>query len=373
MRRVFVRNDKACLCAALDLLGEIRDTRLPDDAVQFIKSAAEHPDPKVELWEGERPHYGGDMLTYGINTVRGHAAGTIRDLIFHDAAYSADFSGAIERLVADPSLAVRSVVASTLVAVASHEASTALRLMERLVQSDDRLLATSHVLDFLQRGLREHFTQIAPTLERMLKSSHDEVKKQGAKLACLARLYYDSADYLAEMALSGNESCRLGACEVARSNVLHPDCRAWCEPVLLGFFRDESAAVRKQAAGCFWHHWHSPETPLTEHEPFIRSFLESPAFADEPSFLLHALEDTRQRVPNVTLDVCEAFIVRCGEQARDIRTSLAADEPTIGKLIFAAYAQLQATAHQKRALDVIDQLALAGFRSASGHLSEFDR
>lgn len=55
-----------------------------------------------------------------------------------------------------------------------------------------------------------------------------------AELACLARLYHNAADPLAEAALSGDEQRRLGACEVAKSNLLHPECRAWCEPVLLG-------------------------------------------------------------------------------------------------------------------------------------------
>jgi hypothetical protein len=372
-RRVFGRNDKACLSAALDMLGEISDVRLPDDAIRFVRDAAAHSDPESELWASEQPYYGGDILAHGINTVRGHAAGTIRNLVRQDARYLTDFSGTLDKLVADRSLAVRSVVASTLFAVARHDAPLALKLMVRLLDGDDRLLGTAYVSDFIQTGLREHLQVFIPAIERMLKSTHEEVKKQGAILACLARLYHKTADNLAEAALSGDEPCRLGACEVAKSNVLHPECRAWCEPVLLRLFRDNSKTVRTNAAGCFWHHWHSPDTPLTAFEPMIRDFLDSPAFADEPTFLLHALEDTRHRVPEITLDVCEIFTARCGAEARDIRTSLAADEHTIGKLVFTSYAQLQTPALQKRALDVIDQMSLEGFRSASSHLTEFER
>jgi hypothetical protein len=373
VRRVFNREDTACLCAALDLLGEMTDARLPDDAVQFIQRAAQHSDPESELWDGERPYYGGDILTHGINTVRGHAAGTIRNLIQHDATYLADFSDTLDKLVADLSLGVRSVVASTLFAVAQHDTPLALRLMGTLLDADERLLGTDYVRDFIQSGLREHFAHFAPTIERMLRSSRDEVRKQGGILACLARLYHKAAEALAGAALSGDESCRLGACEVAKSNFLHPGCRAWCEPVLLRLFNDGSKAVRTEAARCFWHLWHAPETPLTDYEPLIRSFLGSQAFADEPTFLLHALEDTKHRVPEITLDVCEIFTTRCAEGARDIRTSLAGDEHTIGKLVFTAYAQLQSKNLQTRALDVIDRMSLEGFRSASTHLSEFER
>lgn len=372
-RRVYCLNDKACLCAALDLLGEMADARLPEDAIQFVRDTAGHSDPESELWDGEKGYCGGDVLTHGINTVRGHAAGAIRNLIRNDASYLTDFSETLERSVADPSLAVRSVLASTLFAVARHDTPLALRLMAKLLNADDRLLGTAYVRDFIQTGLREHFTKFASTIERMLRSSHDAVRKQGGILACLARLYHESADHIAEEALSGDEPCRLGACEVAKSNLLHPQCRGWCEPVLLRLFRDDSKAVRAEAAGCFWHHWQSPDTRLTDYEPMIRSFLESPAFAEEPTYLLHALQSTKRRVPEITLDVCELFTTRCADGARDIRTSLAADEHIIGKLVFTAYAQLQSKHLQTRALEVIDRMSLEGFRSASTHLTEFER
>jgi len=372
-RRVFGLGHHDCLCTALDLLRSLTDIELPDDAIHLIKRSAEHSDPVAEIWDGERPFYGGCILTHGINTVRGHAAEAVRDLVFDNSRYLVIFSETIERLTADPSLSVRSCVATSIAAVARHDAPLALRLMGRLLDTDDRLLSTAYVVDFIQRGLREHFDYFAPTIERMLRSEHEKVRKEGGIIACLARLYHERADSLSEAALSGDEHCRLGACEVAKSNLLYPECRAWCEAALLRLFADEDETVRSNAAGCFWHLWHSPDTPLTEFESLIRNFLASPAFADEPTYLLHALEDTRRRVPEVLLDVCEIFINRCGEGARDIRTSLAGDELTVGKLVFTAYAQLQAHAMQTRALDVIDRMSLEGLSSASTHLSEFER
>ena len=142
---------------------------------------------------------------------------------------------------------------------------------------------------------------------------------------------------------------------------------------MVTLFSDESPEVRKKAAGCFWHLWQSPDTPLADFDALIRSFLASPAFADEPTFLLHALEETKHQVPEAVLDVCDVFIARCSEGARDIRTSLAADEHTIGKLVFTAYAQLKSQAMQTRALNVIDRMNLEGLSSASTHLAEFER
>jgi hypothetical protein len=62
----------------------------------------------------------------------------------------------------------------------------------------------------------------------------------------------------------------------------------------------------------------NPDLPLADYGSIIARFLKSAAFADDPSFLLHALEDSRQKLPEVVLDVCEHFVERCSAQARDI-------------------------------------------------------
>jgi hypothetical protein len=372
-RRVFDVDHHDCFRSALDVLASITDIELPQDAIQYIQTTADHPNPKVELWDGERPYNGGDILTHGINSVRGFVAEAIRDLVYYDERYLSIFRSTIEKLVNDPSLAVRSCVASTLHAVARHDNPLALRWSSSLFEADDRLLATAYVQQFIHQGLRDYWTHFSAVIQRMLLSSHEKVKVAGGTLACLTRLYHLEADALSVAALKGDMHCRLGACEVAKSNLLIADCRAWCETALVQLFSDESSEVRKKAAGCFWHLWRSPDTPLADFDALIRSFLVSPDFADEPTYLLHALEETKHQVPEAVLDVCEVFIARCSEEARDIRTSLAADEHTIGKLVFTAYAQLKSQAMQTRALNAIDRMNLEGLSSANTHLAEFER
>jgi hypothetical protein len=373
VRRVFPLDCRDCFQSGLGLLGSITDIGLPDDAVQFIRKSAEHMDPEKELWEGEAPYYGGDMLTHGINTVRGYAAEAIRHLVSADARYLVSFSHTIEGLVIDPILAVRACVASVLSAVARHDVLLALKWSSLLFEADDRLLATAYVQRFIHQGLREYWSHFSGIVQRMLNSSHGEVRKAGGTSACLARLYHGEADSVSAAALNGDMHCRLGACEIAKCNFLIPDCRAWCEAALVKLFSDESLEVRKSAAGCFWHLWQAPDTPLTDFDSLIRSFLTSAAFADEPTYLLHALEETKHPVPEAVLDVCELFIVSCAAGAKDIRTSLAADEHTIGKLVFTAYAQLKSLATQTRALNVIDKMTLEGLNSANSQLAEFER
>ena len=89
--------------------------------------------------------------------------------------------------------------------------------------------------------------------------------------------------------------------------------------------------------------------------------------------ILYALSETESKVPDAALDVCEAFITRCGEQARDMRTSYAADEHIMGKLVFSTIAQLNEESQQIRALNVIDLMSLEGLPSVGGHLAEVER
>jgi hypothetical protein len=372
-RRVFDVDYHHCFQSALHVLGSITDIELPQDAIQYIQRTADHPNPEAELWDGERPYYGGDILTHGINSVRGFVAEAIRELVDNDARYLSIFHSTIDKLVNDRSLAVRSCVATTLLAVARLDTHLAIDWAGRLLNADDRLLATHYVQDLIHQGMRERLDSFSPTIERMLRSSHEKVRESGGLLSCLARLYHEKAEFLSEASLKGDEHCRLGACEVAKSNLLFADSRAWCEAALTRLFSDESQEVRRKAAGCFWYLWRSPETPLADFDALIRSFLASPAFTDKPTYLLRALEKTKHQVPEAVLDVCEIFIARCSEEARDVRTSLAADEHTIGKLVFSAYAQLKSHAMQTRALNAIDRMNLEGLSSANTHLAEFER
>ncbi|NHQ60428.1 hypothetical protein G9409_07460 [Chlorobium sp. BLA1] len=367
-RRVFHSGHTESLKAALDLLGTIVGIFLPDDAIHFIQTmATEHPDPEPSDTNED------DLLLRGINSVRGHALGVISGLIFYDTKYLTVFEHTIELCVCDPSLAVRACSASTILAVAEHDPVGAIVLFKQLLDADDILLTVPHVERFLAQCLKQYAGDLRDIIERMLISENKEAMQAGGRLACLARIYHPSLDELSELALMGNSSSRLGAAQIARQNLTQINCRSWCEMALLRLFNDRDEIVRREAARCFWILWHDPELSLADYNELITSFLVSQSFVEEPTFLLHALEATRQRVPEAILDICEMFVAKCSEQARDIRTSIAGDEMTVGKLVFRAYAQLKAMPMRKRALNLIDEMCAEGLQSAGLHLSEFER
>jgi hypothetical protein len=374
-QKAFTESPQECGKAIGDLIGSIEDS-LPDIAVEMLHwLATDHPDPEKELWSEEatsgRPYYGGDILTHGINTTRGRTAEAIRDLIQRDAAYVQRFQPTLERLVNDTSISVRTCAASTLLAVARHDTPLALDLFDKLAASDDRLLATHYVDRFLYYGMGQHFDRLRPYVERMLKSKEPKVAEGGARLASIAALSHKSAAALVKQAMADGPSQRLGVAQVAAHNIGNMSCRAWCEEHLLLLFNDSDKDVLQEAASCFRY---LEKQPLEHYKNLITAFCDSAAYQQDSFSILHVLDDSVHRLPGMTCVVCEKFLLRFSDEAKDIRLGRAGDVMTVTKLIFRTYHQHQRESEwAPRCLDLIDRLCLEGVHDVRTGLDQFER
>ncbi|MBI2094929.1 MAG: hypothetical protein HYT89_02040 [Candidatus Omnitrophica bacterium] len=373
-RKAYSESREECGRAISDLLGGIQES-LPEDAVQMLDwIATQHSDPEKDLWNVEatagKPYYGGDIHSHGINTTRGRAAEAIHNLIRTDVGYVARFGSTLNHLVSDENLSVRSCAASTLLAVARHNTPLALELFKKLAEADDRLLATPYVDRFIYYSLHKNFIQVRPYVERMLRSKEPKVSEVGARLAGVAALYHEDAADLVNKAMSGSPSQRLGVVQVASANIARADCRTWCENCLLVLFNDDDNKVRREATSCF-HHLKSE--PLENYENLIRAFCDSLAYQEGSFPVLHVLEDSLLRLPGITHVVCEKFLMRFSDEAKDIQTSRAGDVHTVAKLIFRTYHQHQRDQWAPRCLDLIDKMCLEGIRDTRSELDEYER
>jgi hypothetical protein len=373
-RKAYREYREACGSAIADLLGSIKDP-LPDDAVQMLNwLATEHPNPDRELWSEKassgQPYYGGDILTHGINTTRGRAAEAIGNLILTNSEYTKRFRSTLDHLANDKSISVRSCVAKTILAAARNDFLLASNLFNRLAMSSERLLATRYVDHFIYLGLHEHFAYFRPYIERMLRSTDTKVSESGARLAGLAALYHESATDLVKEAMNGRPSQRHGIAQVASRNIANGECRAWCEAHLLALFNDGDRDVCRTAASCFRY---MENEPLETYESIIATFCDSLAYQENSSPILHMLENTLHRVPGVTCVVCEKFLQRFSDEAKDIRTNRAGDVHTLSKVIFRTYHQHQRDDWAQRCLDLIDRLCLEGILEAKTGFEAYER
>ena len=373
-RKAFGGSRGHCGKSIADVLGSIEDS-LPDDAIEMLHwLATEHDDPATELWQVDAPgggkYYRGDIHTVGINSTRGRAAIAVWDLILRDAAYVEQFRPTLDQLVRDQSASVLSCVAGTLRAVAYSDSALGMLLFLRMNLYEDRLLATRHVYGFIRDRLRESFAELRPLVERMLRSSEPEVCEAGARLASLALLMDQGAADLVDKALHGDARPRLGVTQVASANIANPECRHWSEEMLAELFDDDDTAVRGEAASCFRH---LKDEVFETYGDLIEAFCDSRAFQEGSSSVLRTLEKSLGRLPGMTCLVCEKFLERFADEARDIRTRRAGDTFTLARLVFRTYQQHQNDEWTSRTLNLIDHLCLEGIGDAGSHLDQFER
>ena len=383
--KAFAEARGPCGRSIAGVLGAIGES-LPNDAVRMLHwLATEHADPVTTAWQDE---------DVGIETARGSAADAIRGLIVEDAASITRFRVTLDRLIRDPSAAVRACATGTIRAVADRDPALGMTLFNGMNLSEDRLLAAPHVYGFIRDSLRDRFNDVRPVVERMLQSSEAEVCEAGARLASLGALAHGraadlaadatqpavaglsaqpdhrSAADLAADAMRGGPSLRRGVAHVAAANLALPEYRAWSAATLMALFNDEDAGVRRKAASCFRQ---VKEAPLDTYSGLIEAFCASKAYGDDPASILNTLDASRERLPGTTCVVCEKFLDRFTEEARDPRSGRHADALTVATLAFRTCLQHQDDEWTSRALDLIDRLCLERLGDARDALEQLER
>lgn len=325
-----------------------------------------------ERWRrGGEPYYGGDILTAGINSVRGTAAETIAELIHRDAGRLAFFRPVLERLMRDPSSAVRCCAAAALIEVLRYDRDLAVRLFRSLCEIDeDRLLATRYVERFLGYALRTHFADLLPIVERMISSPVAEVATAGARRACVAALVLEGAMSFVRTCLHGGAALRLGAAEVFSVNLREGAFRSSCENALAKLFNDSDKKVREKAATCF-DQLHGVD--LASYAELIEKCARSEAFGDRPYHLIQALVENTEPLPEVTCLVCERFVEVFGEQATTIQTSARGEATRVSQVLVRVYHQTGAPLLKARCLDLIDRMEALGVLGLTEALVLYER
>jgi uncharacterized protein CbrC (UPF0167 family) len=131
-----------------------------------------------------------------------------------------------------------------------------------------------------------------------------------------------------------------------------------------------SGGSRRQVASCFRQ---LEQAPLEDYETLIASFCDSQAYQEDSFSILHVLEKSVRRLPGITCLVCEKFLIRFSDEARDIRTHCAGDIHMVVKLLFRTYHQHQRNQWAQRCLDLIDHMCLEDIQNVSKGLEEFER
>jgi hypothetical protein len=357
------------------LIGEQAELPWTQEAFDILTwYALNDPDPRQELWRTQaangQVYYRGDVLMDGINTVRGTAANAIASLISADKTRVPYFQSVLIVMVSDPSIAVRARVAEALSAVLNYDRDLAIQLFLDLCATEDVLLGTQTVKDFLYYAAQTHFETLKPIIERMIASDLPDVIQAGSRQACVASLRIKDARSLAVQCLSGTESHQLGAAEIFVMKFRSAYFREFCQTGLVRLFQSTSEKVRNQVARCFSK---LEEDELSQHIELANQFIQSPAFIDNSYDLIRALEKTTARLPELTYSACDRYANHLIEQhARSGRVFREVN--SISQLLVKVYSQSTINSNlQSQCLDLIDRLAEMEVYGLEKALDEFER
>jgi hypothetical protein len=300
-------------------------------------------------------------------------AHAIAALLFYNFERKDRLVAALIEMAGDENPVVRAAVAEPLAYLLGADREQAIRIFLALAEdADGSFFRDPRVDSFLGYALQTSASDLRPVVVRMMEASDDNVVQLGAQAAMFARRFGDSTHDLADQALTGRDPERLGAITVL-ANQLHwwPDGE-YATSALATTFGDSNHEVRKAAAQCFSR---LKQGDLNRFRDLIARFIESDAFATDPGYLIYALKDTTERLPEISLNVCERFLARFGPEAADIRTARAGDGISLAAIVFRVYSQTMHANEQiaTRCLDLIDGMIAAGLYGVDNSLRLFER
>jgi len=355
------------------LLRRVANEEIPSDVLDIISFLAVSspdpgPDPQAGDREGPEP-FGGDLLTAGINSVRGSAAEGLSVLLWSHPERLESFRDALQHLVVDASASVRTCTALALRAVFLHDADLASGMFSELIAGPDAVLATDPAQRFIQAAAQVGRPEMSAVLIRMLDSPDPDVRRAGGLQSALAALSRPEAGSLVDRALGSDAASRRGVAEVAAANIADRRAESACDLWLRRLFGDDDEQVRASAAQ--WARNIEPAN-VERLSDLASAFIDSQSYSDDEGSMLRAIDQSVETASELALHAVARFVEARGLAVSDFRSRSALHAGTASKLAVRAYASASTDLVRDRALDLIDLLLAARAAEISDLLAGFD-
>ncbi|MGW0858143.1 hypothetical protein [Streptomyces sp. NPDC002690] len=291
-----------------------------------------------------------DLLTAGVNSIRGQAALTVAAMLFHDSQHRRVLTPLVTRLANDPALAVRVCAAEAVLALMKHDPQAALDVADQLLTHQDVNVHNAPTTQkLLIHSLVRYSVRFTPHLCNALGGPGGGVVELAGQTWAVAAIQGCLAVGVPQTVEELDDAARRGAAAVLARSVDH--CLH-----LVPLFDDDDAEVRKNASLGVRRAFDLLSARVDE---FVIAFLNSRAFADHLEHLVFALHDHAGPLPTVVIEACERIVQHAGRELGDIRTHLAADGNYLVWTVLRLYRQ-SPPALRTRCLDIIDRLSQAG-------------
>lgn len=347
----------------------------PLDLVELVRNRALHaPHPQdnspiVTRPDGKR--HGRDLRQDGINTARGSLAEELGDLLVRDVRgdRTAVVAPHLITLASDPVLSVRSCVAHTIAACLRHARSTAYAAFDRLIESEDTLLASEPVRNLMLYIGNANPELIDPVIDRMLLSSDADVRNAGGSMAAFAALQWERPCLL-ERALDGDVDIRTGAAIVCSSRIDRAANSELNFAALRRLMYDPDDEVRKAVGELAIHLKGENLRPFAS---LLGDLIASPSYVHATPQLLIVLQEAPDKVDDLTDLAAHRFLDIFGSEIADLRTAAAGDAHYISELVIRGLAQADDSERVSALLDIIDRLLQLGVYGLDRTLEHAER
>lgn len=334
--------------------GHAADT-LDDELIEIVAQIAMN-DPDPENSNGGEKQAGRDLDFTALNSTRGAAALCISHLLNKDPGRLANLETALQALVIDPAHEVRAAAVGALAAVLEADSALAMELFDAAIENaPEELHGSQYVTHFLNDAVRTgRYSSLDTRIQAMVGLSDERARQTAAGLIALASFQDPAVDPDADLVLQHDDPIvRAAAVGVFANNITYAPRRSRSIDVVAAAFKDSAESVRDEASRAFYQ---LDGEPLGDYSQMIAAFASSEALADGAAAVLHSLESSRQPLPIVVLDVCEAIVLLHRSEISDIRTAAAGDVNYVVKLVLRMNAQYDTADVRRRCLDLVDEL-----------------
>lgn len=360
-----VEDDQETAMSFCRLVAERADENWSDKTVaRVVHYAQNHPD--LEL--GKLNYHcdkNSDEATVKIlfqntiNCVRGVAAGAIGRLLWERNDYLSQVRTGIEFLIQDPHPAVRMAAIEAIEPVFNIDKDLAIYWFCRACKDDLRVAASPRALQVFNYTIPSNIDQVGPIVQQMLYSPLEDVAMQGARQVTARWLFHGFFEKEFSECRQGTVPQRKGVASVAVQLLQDKKYSRQCQDLLVQFANDPEKEVRDELRGIFRN---KDLITDTEFAAFVKYYIQSQAFVDDPDHFVWSLKDLAGSlitVADAIFAVCEAFSTTLQEKTRDVGSRYPHMASEVSSILLRLYEQTQGDCYKRianRCIDIWDLL-----------------
>ena len=276
-----------------------------------------------------------------LNCVRGVAARAIGQLLWERKDRLKQVKNGIESLINDPHPVAKMAAIEAIEPVLNIDRNLAAHWFCEACKNDLRVAASPHALRFFNYIIPSHIDQVGPIIHKMAFSPLDDVAEQGARQVTARHLFHGFFEKEFEKCRMGTLPQRKGVADVASSLLNKKEYNEKCQELLRQFMNDSEKDVRNEVRGIFRK---NDLLGKPENVEFIKEYIRSQTFADDPDDFIWTLKDFAGNlipVAEAIFIACEEFSTTLKEKSRDISSGYPFAASEISTILLRLYEQTQ--------------------------------